>query len=266
MKQLLWQENAPHALGNEEEDKPYLELFLLESKKPKSLVIVCPGGGYMGRSHHEGPIIAQWLNSIGVSAAVLHYRVHPYGYPVPMIDAQRAVRYARYFASEWNVDPDRIGLMGFSAGGHLAATVGTHHDQGIERSIDGVDRESCRPDALILCYPVISFQDEYTHVGSRAVQLGEDPDPELIEFLSNELHVKEDTPPTFLWHTAEDKAVVPENSLLFAMSLSKHRIPYELHIFEEGVHGIGLAEDVPDTAEWSRLAERWLIRLGWTSA
>lgn len=258
----LWQSGAPLAKGNESEDIPRLELFLVPGSKPGGLVIICPGGGYRRRVEHEAYPIARWLNEIGVSAAVLYYRVHPYGYPTPLLDGKRAVRYARYYAGEWNVDPGRIAVMGFSAGGHLASTMGTHFDEGDPMSDDPIDRLSSRPDGLILCYPVITFTEPYTHAGSREAQLGSEPEEALIHALSNELQVNANTPPTFLWHTAEDSSVPPENSLLFAGALSHHGVPFELHIFEQGKHGIGLAPELPDTACWKDNCRHWLKRRG----
>ncbi|MEK3884026.1 alpha/beta hydrolase [Paenibacillus sp. PL2-23] len=258
----LWPGDAPLALGSNEGDIPTLELFLLPGSERKGLVIVCPGGAYHRHASYEGTPIAEWLNSIGVSAAVLSYRVHPYAYPAAWLDAKRAIRYARHHANEWNIDPDHIGILGFSAGGHLASTVGTQFDSGEPSAEDPIERHSCRPDTLILCYPVISFQEPYGHAGSREVQLGQEPEEHMIRLLSNELQVTEATPPAFLWHTAEDVPVPPENSMLFAMALARHRIPHELHVFEEGVHGIGLGETVPDSARWTELCERWLARRG----
>lgn len=259
----LWESNVPLAQGNGREDVPHLELFPAATGRRSGLVIVCPGGGYRTRAAHEAEPIAAWLNSLGVSAAVLHYRVHPYAYPCALLDAQRAVRLARHHAEAWKIDPERIGLLGFSAGGHLASTAGTRHDAGNPGAPDPVERHSCRPDMLMLCYPVITFREPYLHRGSMETLIGVEPAPELRESLSNELQVKADTPPTFLWHTAEDDAVVPENSMLFGMALKRHRVPFELHIFERGRHGVGLSPDDPDTAMWQEQGRRWLQRRGW---
>ncbi|QNK55707.1 alpha/beta hydrolase [Paenibacillus sp. PAMC21692] len=262
----LWEGDAPLAKGTSDEDVPRLELFLVPEQEREGLVIVCPGGGYGGRAAHEAYPITDWLNSIGISAAVLHYRVKPYQYPVPMVDAQRAVRFARQHAAEWGVNPDRIALLGFSAGGHLASTVGTHFDGGDVESEDPVERHSCKPDALILCYPVISFMEPFTHGGSVEAQLGANPDEELLRSLSNDMQVSAETPPTFLWHTAEDRPVPVENSIMFAMALSRHQVPFELHIFEKGEHGVGLAHHLPDTARWTELCGNWLKRLGYKNS
>lgn len=262
----LWEGAAPLAQGEGSEHAPWLKLHLLpEAEKRAGLVIVCPGGAYQVRAEHEADPIAEWLNSIGISAAVLHYRVKPYQYPVPLLDAKRAVRLVRHHAAEWGIKPDRIAMLGFSAGGHLVSTIGTHYDGGDAASDDPVERYSSRPDALVLCYPVITFQEPFTHAGSVESNLGPAPDEELIELLSNELQVNSDTPPTFLWHTAEDVAVPPENSMMFAMALSKHKVPFELHIYEEGEHGVGLSHHVPDTAQWTTQCEKWLRRLGYAS-
>jgi len=258
----LWREDVPFAQGNLEEDKPVLESYCLNDGKRHAAVIVCPGGGYMRRAEHEGKPIAEWLNACGISAFVLHYRVSPYQYPVPLIDAQRAIRYVRYHADEWDIDPERIGILGFSAGGHLAAAAGTHYDQGDEAAADPIDQVTSRPDAMILCYPVITFNGPHCHQGSRLAQLGEQPDPSLQDLLSNELQVTADTPPSFIWHTADDEAVHAENSLMFAASLSRHQVPYELHIYEKGRHGLGLALDHPHVAAWTKACESWLTERG----
>jgi acetyl esterase/lipase len=262
----LWEEAAPSAQGVTEIHEPTLELFLVPEPKRAGLVIVCPGGAYRGRADHEGYPIAQWLNGIGISAAVLHYRVYPYQYPVPLIDGQRAVRLARHHAAGWGIMPDRIATLGFSAGGHLVSTLGTRFDSGDAEAPDPIDRQSSRPDALVMCYPVITFTEPFTHDGSVTAQLGDEPNEEQRRMLSSELQVTASTPPSFLWHTAEDTAVPPENSMLFATALSRHRVPFELHIYEQGVHGVGLSHSVPDTAQWTVQCERWLRRLGYAAA
>ncbi|MFC5989183.1 alpha/beta hydrolase [Marinicrinis lubricantis] len=264
MTYLLWPEGAPHAMGTESEDQPYLEPYLIEAgEKETPCVIVFPGGGYQYRADHEGAPIAQWLNSLGISAFVLHYRVKPYSYPVPLIDAQRAIRYVRTHAQEWQIDPNRIGILGFSAGGHLAASAGVHFDFGVQDAPDPVDRISSRPDLMVLCYPVITFAKPYTHDGSMHNQLGPEPDKALIEKLSCERQVKAGTSPAFLWHTAEDGAVPVENSLMMASALSKHQVPFELHVFPHGGHGMGMAEKDEAVSQWTRLCGVWLAKQGW---
>jgi uncharacterized protein YaiI (UPF0178 family)/acetyl esterase/lipase len=260
-KILLWPDGAPGAMGTSPEDCPHIIPFLVDSPKARGLVVVCPGGGYGMRAPHEGDPIAQWLNGLGISAVVLHYRVAPYMHPYPLLDAQRAIRLVRYHASDWNVDPRHIGILGFSAGGHLASTAGTHYDLGDEYAPDPIDRISCRPDAMILCYPVISF-GKWRHHGSMVNLLGENPDEELRQNLSNETRVTEDTPPAFLWHTADDEAVPVENSLAFASALSRHKVPFALHIYPHGRHGLGMAEEDPQARTWTDLCGKWLIQLG----
>jgi acetyl esterase/lipase len=224
-------------------------------------VIVCPGGGYCGKADYEGAPVARWLNSVGLSAFVLDYRVVPYKHPYPLLDAQRAIRVVRCHALEWGIKPDKIGILGFSAGGHLSATAGTHFDFGSPDAADLVDQESCRPDALVLCYPVVSF-GEFRHDGSMVALLGENP-PDALRFsLSNETQVTNLTPPAFIWHTANDEGVPVENSLLFAGALSKHQVPFELHVFPDGAHGLALGEGHPAVSAWTGLCATWLHGLG----
>jgi acetyl esterase/lipase len=242
-------------------DCPSIEPFLLEGDGPYPVMIIAPGGGYARRAEHEAYPVAQWLNSIGISAIVLHYRVAPFSHPIPLVDAQRAIRMVRYHASEWNLDQNRIGILGFSAGGHLASTAGTHFDLGNRQAEDHIERISSRPDVMVLCYPVITM-GEYTHEGSRINLLGEVPSSKMIQLLSNESQITGDTPPTFLWHTADDAAVPVENSLLFASELSRHKIPFELHVFESGRHGLGMADDHPEAKAWPELCKAWLRKRG----
>ena len=178
-------------------------------------------------------------------------------HPIPLQDAQRAIRTVRYNAEAWGVDANRIGILGFSAGGHLAATTGTHYDAGDAHALDPIDQVSSRPDLMVLCYPVISF-GLHTHQGSRIHLIGETADEALVGHLSNELHVTADTPPTFLWHTADDAAVPVENSLLFASALSRHKVPFDLHVFESGKHGIGIADEHPEAYIWPEVCANWL--------
>jgi acetyl esterase/lipase len=216
---------------------------------------------------HEGDQIARWLNSLGVSAFVLKYRLGPkYHHPVELSDAQRALRTVRYKAAEYRVSPDRIGIMGFSAGGHLASTAGTHFDAGNPGAADPIDRIGSRPDFLVLGYPVISFTTPYTHKGSLQNLLGSNPDPKLVENLSNELQVTAGTPPTFLFHTTADATVPVENSVLFYMALRKAGVPAEMHIYEHGPHGVGLASTDEALSSWpARLAD-WLRGRGLLNA
>ncbi|HYH04090.1 MAG TPA: alpha/beta hydrolase [Bacillota bacterium] len=259
---LLWEDVPPgYRLGVEDEEIPQFTPYLVSNNPTQSAVIIFPGGGYHHRAKHEGEPVALWLNKLGISAFVVDYRVAPAKYPFPILDGKRAVRYVRTHGEQWGIAPDKIGVLGFSAGGHLAATVGTQFDTGNPESPDPVEQTSSRPDTLILCYPVISF-DEYRHAGSVANLLGDDPNPELIRKMSLQYQVSGNTPPTFLWHTANDASVPVENSLLFAGALSQHQVPFELHIFPEGRHGLGLAAEQPTVAVWHDLCATWLRKIG----
>ncbi len=256
----LWSGAAPGAQGSEEKDVPTLTPWIAKNPNGKAIV-VCPGGGYGALAvDHEGKQIAQWLNSQGISAFVLRYRLGPkYRHPVMLGDAQRALRTVRARAAEFKLNPAKIGIMGFSAGGHLSATAATHFDPGNASAEDVIDRASSRPDFAVLAYPVITFTEEpYVHKGSRRNLLGDNPDPKLVENLSNERAVTRETPPVFLFHTNADTGVPPENSVLFYMALRKHGVPAELHIYENGPHGVGLAWSDIALASWpGRLAD-WL--------
>jgi acetyl esterase/lipase len=259
---LLWPDGAPGAKGDKPADQPTLTIFLPEKSKANgTAVVICPGGGYGHLAvDHEGKQIAEWLNSLGVAGFVLEYRHRGrgYGHPAPLQDAQRAIRTVRARAAEWNVNPDRVGIMGFSAGGHLASTAGTHFDKGDPQSADPIERVSCRSDFMILCYPVIAFGEPYTHRGSQDNLIGKDAPVELVKSLSNEKQVTPDTPPTFLFHTDEDKTVPSENSIQFYLALHKAKVPAELHIYQKGGHGLGLAQNIPGTSDWPKACEAWL--------
>ena len=229
-------------------------------------VVICPGGGYGGLAmSYEGHDVARWLNSLGVAGIVLKYRHAPkYQHPIPLQDAQRAIRAVRWNALPsqaipWKIDPKRVGILGFSAGGHLASTAGTHYDAGNKDAEDVVERESCRPDFMILVYPVITMTDPYTHKGSRQNLLGKEPEAKLIDLLSNEKQVNAKTPPTFLAHTSEDTAVPPQNSLMFYDALVKNKVPSELHIYEKGPHGLGMDRrpDLPFSS-WTQRCAAWM--------
>ena len=259
----LWTGDAPGSLGSEDRDRPTLTIYVPRDPLPTA-VIVCPGGGYGALAdNHEGRQVANWLNSMGVAAFVLKYRLGPrYHHPVELGDAQRAIRMVRAQAKEFGVAPDRIGIMGFSAGGHLTSSAGTHFDAGKADAPDPIDRVSSRPDFLILGYPVISFTTPYTHKGSLKNLLGDNPDPTLVESLSSELQVTDQTPPTFLFHTNEDSGVPAENSVLFYLALRKHNVPAEMHIFEKGPHGVGLALRDPALSVWPTLLANWFRTRG----
>ncbi len=227
-------------------------------------VIVCPGGAYAGLAYDwEGTDIAGWLNSRGIAAVILRYRLPVDGdvahqkWLCPLLDAQRAIRYTRAHAAEWAINSAKVGIMGFSAGGHVASTAGTHFDAGDATAADPIDRFSSRPDFLILIYPVITMA-EYTHAGSRENLLGKNPTDALVQRYSNELHVTSDTPPTFLVHAGDDNAVPVQNSLLFYEALVAHKVPAELHVYPHGGHGFSLALGKGRLAEWPQLCARWL--------
>jgi acetyl esterase/lipase len=261
----LWPQGAPGAVGNEDRDNPTLTVYL---PKPElatgAAVVICPGGGYQGLADHEGRPVAEWLNGLGVAGFVVKYRLGPrYHHPAMLQDAARAIRTVRARADEWRVDPQRVAILGFSAGGHLASTAGTHFDAGKADADDPIERQSSRPDRLILIYPVIALATPYAHVGSRRNLLGDDPPKELVESLSNETQVTAQTPPAFLVHTNEDKGVAAENSLLFVLALRKAGVPAELHMFEKGRHGLGLGSDDSAFAAWPGLCATWLKGQGY---
>jgi acetyl esterase/lipase len=238
----LWPDGAPGALGKTDKDIPTLTAFLPDPDKATgAAMVICPGGGYGGLASHEGKDYALWMSHEGIACFVLKYRLGSAGYrhPIMLMDVTRALRTVRANAEAWKIDPHRIGITGSSAGGHLASTLLTHYDAGDTNSPDPIERVSSRPDIGILCYPVITMGPK-THMGSRNNLLGKDPSPELIQLLSNELHVTKDTPPCFIFSTAEDKVVPVENSLMFATALARAGVPFALHIYEKGGHGGGL--------------------------
>ena len=261
---VLWPDGAPDALGTNDVDRPTLTVFLPDKRHATGAgVIVCPGGAYTVLAiDHEGQQVAQRLNAMGVAGFVLQYRLGPrYHHPAPLQDAQRAIRYVRSHARELGLSPQRIGILGFSAGGHLASTAGTHFDAGHREAPDEIERESCRPDFMVLCYPVISLGTN-GHSYSRKMLLGDNPDPKLIELLSNEKRVTASTPPAFIWHTSEDYGVSPDNSIAFYQAMQKARIPVEAHFFAFGPHGIGLASGDSTAISWPELLALWMRRSG----
>jgi acetyl esterase/lipase len=257
----LWGSGAPGALGKDEKDIPTLTPYIPpQDTATGAAIVICPGGGYGGLASHEGKDYALWLNEHGVAGFVLKYRLGSDGYRHPLMlqDAARAVRTVRARAAEWKIDPKKVGIMGSSAGGHLASTVLTHFDEGKTDAPDLIDRQSSRPDLGILCYPVVTMGD-FTHKGSRANLLGETPAPDQIQLLSNELQVTKDTPPCFIWHTVEDTAVPVENSIQFAQSLRKAGVPFALHLYERGPHGIGLGStNSASYHPWTQNCMFWL--------
>lgn len=257
----LYPQGVPGAKGTKPEDTPTLSVYLPPADKASgTAIVVCPGGGYGGLAEHEGHPIAKWLNSLGVTAVILKYRLGSAGYrhPIMLQDAGRAVRTVRARAEEWHIDPHHIGILGFSAGGHLASTAATHFDEGNPASSDPIERVSSRPDAAVLVYPVITMEDPYTHRGSRQNLLGDNPSKELIELLSNEKQVTARTPPCFLVHSTDDAAVPVENSLLFALACRKAGVPVELHVYQHGPHGFGLGGTDPVLSTWPASCALWL--------
>lgn len=254
----LWDGDAPGALGADDSDIPTLTDYGAASSVPRSGCVVCPGGGYVGLAPHEGGPVAEWLEGVGVRSFVLKYRLGPrYHHPIMLGDAERALRYVRFHAKELGVDPGRLGILGFSAGGHLASTASTHFAKGAPGVDSSIDQLSSRPDWSVLIYPVITMMDPYAHQGSRESLLGKDPSKELIESVSNELAVSLDTPPTFIVHGADDTVVPVQNSLNYAIALAGHRVPFELHVPQHGPHGFGLgASGSPQ--DWRGLCQRWL--------
>lgn len=266
---LLWPDNtdgsngAPGAVGNAPGDRPELLLSLVKAEQPTSMIIVVPGGGYGGlAADHEGTQMAEWINSLGASAAICLYRHRNsgggYGYPHPIMDAQRAIRLARANARQWNINPSKIGIIGFSAGGHLATSVSTTETLPSGRANDPAELLSSRPDFAIVCYPVIAFGESFTHLGSQHNLLGADASPEQLRELSTQNRVTASTPPTFLWHTVEDQPVPVQNAIVYFQALREHQVPCEMHIFEKGRHGLGLAKDTPGADQWPKLCQAWL--------
>lgn len=245
------------------QETPHAKLFLLAGDRPRPLMVVLPGGGYSCRAPHEADPIAEWFNGLGLHALVCHYRVFPWRHPAPLADAQRAVRLARAHAAAWHVDAARIGVLGFSAGGHLACSVANFGDDGEAASADPVARQPSRVNALVACYPVVS-SGPFGHRGSFNNLLGERADPALTQRMSLEHTVTPHNPPAFLWHSANDPGVPVENSLLYAQALSAAKVPFALHVYPNARHGIGLGRDYPGTArEWTRACETWLHELDW---
>lgn len=241
----------------EQQSAPRIPTISAYPSESDCAVVIFPGGGYAMRAEHEGKGYAEWFNSIGVTAFVVDYRVAPYKHPAEISDAMRAVKYVRYFADRFGIDKDKIAVMGSSAGGHLAASVSVHYDKDFYQATDNIDREICRPDATILCYPVIDMY-EYRHDGSRANIIGARPFAAEKDFMSLYKQVTPNTPQTFLWHTAEDEVVPCQNSLLYATALAESHVPFEAHIYPYGHHGLGLSGEVPHTAQWSGALHNWL--------
>jgi acetyl esterase/lipase len=264
---LLWTGGAPGAQGTADEDKPNLTAYLPAANPTRTAVVIAPGGGYQHLSMvREGSDVAAWLNARGVAAFLLKYRLGTkYHSPVEMEDAQRAVRLVRAHAAEYGVAADHIGMWGFSAGGHLAATAGTNFDAGNAAAADAVERESSRPDFLVLAYPVITMEPPYVHTGSRMYLLGNAPAPAEVEMMSAELHVTAQTPPTFLFATTDDHTVPVMNSVMFYEALVKAGVPVEMHLFQHGGHGSGLGVGNPQLSVWPELLIKWMRERGFAA-
>jgi acetyl esterase/lipase len=256
---LLWPQGAPDAKGEADADKPGMWIYPPAGEPNGAAIVICPGGGYfLHATDHEGVQPARYFNRMGVTAFVLRYRLTPYRHPVPLQDAQRALRYVRAHAEEFGIDPHRVGIMGFSAGGHLTSTAVTHFDSGDATADDVVDQQSSRPDFGILGYPVVSFTADFAHKGSAKNLLGENPTDEQLHELSNDEHVTSETPPVFLFHTAEDTGVPALNSVALFTACRKAGVPAELHIYQHGPHGVGLANEHPALSQWISQAGTWL--------
>lgn len=265
----LWEHGAPGAVGTTEQDIPSVTVYLpLDPLRSATAVVIAPGGSYhMLASNHEGRQLANWFNAMGVTAFVLKYRLGPrYHHPIELGDGQRAIRYVRSQAAKYGFKSDRVGLMGFSAGGHLASSVATHFDNGNPGAADPIDRVSCRPDFLILGYPVITMLAPYAHEGSVTNLLGENASTELRKEMSSDLHVTAQTPPTFLFSTSADDAVPVENTVAFYSALHKAGVPAEMHVFEKGPHGVGMDLADPVLGIWPTLLANWLRQRGLLTA
>ena len=257
---LLWDE-TPGWMDGVDQDPPSLTPYLAENAL--GAVVVCPGGGYAMKASHEAEDIGLMFQKAGISAFVLNYRVDPYRHPWPLRDVRRAISFVRFHAACWGLASDcPIAVCGFSAGGHLACCAATLYDLADFEPMDEVDKTSNRPDAAILCYPVVSMISDKRHHGSRVNLVGEDAPEELVRHLSGELNVRDDGPATFIWHTANDEVVPIANSLMLAEALSQKDIPFELHIFPDGHHGLGLAPEQPEIAVWADLAVTFLKNRG----
>lgn len=266
----LYPGKAPFAVGDTATDKPTLTHYPVAAGKANgTAAVVCPGGGYAGLAiDHEGKQVAEFLNSLGIHAFVLKYRVANKERPgplqtAPLLDAQRAIRMVRSKAAGLGIDPKKIGIIGFSAGGHLASTAGTHFDDGLLKDGDAIDKQSCRPDFMVLGYPVITMKADATHAGSRRNLLGNEPDAKLVELFSNEKQVTEKTPPTFIFHTSEDVVVLPENAVRMFTALKAAKVPVEFHMYEKGRHGVGINPKTGTATDtWRLRLADWLTDRG----
>lgn len=261
----IWGEKVPGAKGTEDSDIPTITVYQAPAQTATgAAVVICPGGGYGHLAlDHEGKQVGEWLNRNGITGFVLKYRIAPkYQHPIPMRDAERAIKYVRLNAEKFNIHPEKIGILGFSAGGHLASTVGTQFDFGVTGSKDPVAQVSSKPNFMVLVYPVITLENDYGHAGSRKNLLGDNPTPELIQQLSNHKQVVPYIPPTFLVHTLDDTVVPVENSMLFFSAMRHVGVPGALHIFQKGKHGFGLGANDPVLSKWPELCIDWIRENG----
>ena len=263
--ELLWPGGAPGAKGNDANDKPTIAIYLpTKEKAAGSAVVIFPGGGYrVVVVDREGQQVARWLNELGIAAFVVDYRHRGrgYGHPAPIQDAQRAIRIVRSRSAEFGIEPNKIGIIGFSAGGHLASTAGTHFNEKFYEPVDATDNVSARPDFMILIYPVISM-GPFSHSGSRIALLGNNASQDLIDKLSNEKQVDSNTPPTFLVHTTDDKLVPVENSIYFYLACRKAHVPAEMHIWQNGEHGFDLGKSGTPVSLWPAMCADWMDKMG----
>ncbi|HEY3330338.1 MAG TPA: alpha/beta hydrolase [Capsulimonadaceae bacterium] len=257
---LLWPAGAPDALGTQPEDQPSLTLYPPDlAIATGAVMVVLPGGGYGGHAEHESRPVADWLNAHGIFAAVLKYRLGPkYHHPVMLHDAQRAIRVVRANSAAWKIDPARVGILGFSAGGHLASTASVHYDAGDKAAADPIDTLGSRPDVSVLVYAVIDLETKNSHAGSMNNLLGDNRDPALLAHLTTHKQITPDTPPTFLVTAVDDAAVPVDNSLLYARALSAAGVQYELHAYQDGGHGFGMGIGHPILGRWPDDAAAWL--------
>ncbi|MGV3587742.1 MAG: alpha/beta hydrolase [Adhaeribacter sp.] len=255
----LWPDKSPNNQVHEKFGRPRLELYIPEgaAAQKRAAIVVCPGGGYRNLAAHEGQPLAELFAAQGIVGAVLTYHISPEKHTLPYADACRAIRLLRNQAAELNIDATRVGIMGFSAGGHLAATVATQPELFKDPQDNLAGKVSARPDRVILGYPVISFQ-EFAHKGSAEALLGKNVDEKLLQQFSNDQQVTAQNPPAFLFHTADDAGVPVENSLRFAAACSKNKVPFALHVYPHGRHGVGMALDNPALKSWTTLLVDWL--------
>jgi acetyl esterase/lipase len=264
---FLWAGGAPGALGTADDDTPTITAYIPAANPTKTAVVIAPGGGYQHLSMvREGSDVAAWLNAHGVAAFVLKYRLGmKYHSPIELGDAQRAIRTVRADAAKYGIAPDHIGMWGFSAGGHLTASAGTMFDAGKAGDADAIEHQSSRPEFLILAYPVITMQDPYAHKGSRTYLLGDAPTQAELDAMSPEMHVTAQTPPTFLFSTTDDHTVPVLNSVMFYTALIKAGVPAEMHIFQHGGHGSGLAPANPQLRPWTEMLIKWMRERGYAA-